>query len=395
MGFKIVKILPFEVIILINFYLDINQFQISLGGKTITLLPKEFALFHFLYNHQNQGFSREALLNAVWTYETPTDRTVDDHIYRLRKKLKCWRDYLDIETIRGLGYRLFVVEQNEVIPPSVEDIEFNDQFKKIFSKYHLFGQGKAMQALADQQKILGVKLDPFYTMYTELIKGNWKILLDETFPFWDRAYFMIILYGLLEDDPLIGIMIIQRALQKSELELSRKWELKALDLVFFFIWNRQFDKACVHVDWALEMVSKHQIDNYHLAVLTNQVFVFLATSLGKAEEKLDEIKTLLMEKPYLRESSYFEIAKGIYHMKKDEKEAGKYCIHKGMEIMRATKFELQFFHAVTHVCHLLKQQVSENDELLVYYQKLRIDVMGKWNGEQLKNSLKKQLISFL
>ncbi|MDP4553545.1 winged helix-turn-helix domain-containing protein [Alkalihalobacillus macyae] len=43
-------------------------------------LPKEFQLLQFLYQNPSQFFTREELLNAVWSREEPTDRTFDDHI---------------------------------------------------------------------------------------------------------------------------------------------------------------------------------------------------------------------------------------------------------------------------------------------------------------------------
>jgi hypothetical protein len=372
-----------------------SNLQVSFRGKTITLLPKEFSLLQFLNTHPNQGFSREALLDAVWPLEAPVDRTVDDHIYRLRKKLKIWNQFILIETVRGVGYRLTYLNEKGFIPPSIEDKDFNDQFSQIISKYHLFGQGESMQVLSDQKKVLGVNLSPFYSMYIEIIKGNWKVLHDGKIPYWNRAYFMIVLYGLLEDDPSIGCRMIEKMLQKNDLEASRKWELKGLDLVFFLIWDNQIEKASEHVDWALEMVSKYQLDTFHIAVSLTQVYVLLPQSLEEAKKKLLVIEDLLKDKPYLRERSHFEIAKGIYQLKNDEYEAGKHSIHEGIEIMKSTKFELQLFHSITHVYHLLKQYAGEKDELFSHYKKLRIHLFKKFDGDFLKNSLKDQLHSFL
>lgn len=380
---------------MVQLHFIFNNLQVSFRGKTITLLPKEFSLLQFLHSHPNQGFSREALLDAVWPLEVPVDRTVDDHIYRLRKKLKIWNQFIAIETVRGVGYRLTYGNHQEFVQPSMEDKEFNDQFGQIISKYHLFGQGESMQAVADQQKVLGVNLNPFYLMYMEIIKGNWKVLLDEKIPYWNRAYFMIVLYGLLEDDPSIGCRMIEKMLQKNDLDTSRKWELQGLDLVFFLIWDNQIEKASKYIDWALEMISRYQLDTYHTAVSLTQVYVLLHQSLEKAKEKLGEIEVLLKNKPYLRERSYFDIAKGIYQLKNKEYEAGKHSIHEGIEIMKSTKFELQFFHSITHVFHLLKQCSGEKDELFTHYKKLRNNLFKSFDGDLLKNSLKNQLISFL
>jgi DNA-binding response OmpR family regulator len=79
--------------------------SVACQGHSIRLLPKEFRLFQFLFAHPNRTFSRDALLDAVWPMETPVDRTVDDHIYRLRKKLSAACFPVTLETVRGRGYR--------------------------------------------------------------------------------------------------------------------------------------------------------------------------------------------------------------------------------------------------------------------------------------------------
>lgn len=62
-----------------------NGYAVSTEGVSIELLPKEYALLRFLSRNQGQAFSREQLLDRVWPREYPVERTVDDHIYRLRK----------------------------------------------------------------------------------------------------------------------------------------------------------------------------------------------------------------------------------------------------------------------------------------------------------------------
>ncbi|MCA8974493.1 MAG: response regulator transcription factor [Planctomycetes bacterium] len=72
------------------------------------LLPKEAELLAHLLRHRGQTCSREGLLRAVWGYDsTPTTRTVDTHVFQLRKKLE--RDPAHPEwllTVHGVGYRL-------------------------------------------------------------------------------------------------------------------------------------------------------------------------------------------------------------------------------------------------------------------------------------------------
>ncbi len=60
----------------------------QLNGQEIDLTPKEFDLLALLASHPGWVFKREVLLQQIWgeSYEG-FDRTIDNHITRLRKKL--------------------------------------------------------------------------------------------------------------------------------------------------------------------------------------------------------------------------------------------------------------------------------------------------------------------
>lgn len=60
-----------------------------LNGKLVDLTAKEFDVIELLMKHPNRVYSREALLDAVWSYDYRSEiRTVDVHIRRLREKLE-------------------------------------------------------------------------------------------------------------------------------------------------------------------------------------------------------------------------------------------------------------------------------------------------------------------
>ena len=55
----------------------------------VDLTQKEFDLVELLMRNPNRVYSREALLDAIWGYDSSSDiRTVDVHIRRLREKLE-------------------------------------------------------------------------------------------------------------------------------------------------------------------------------------------------------------------------------------------------------------------------------------------------------------------
>ena len=74
-------------------------------GEELDLTPKEFDLLTMFVQHPGRAFSRDYLLERVWGDDVyVTDRTVDTHVQRLRKKLG---DHADlIRTVWGIGYKL-------------------------------------------------------------------------------------------------------------------------------------------------------------------------------------------------------------------------------------------------------------------------------------------------
>jgi DNA-binding response OmpR family regulator len=77
--------------------------EVTVGGEPIELTGKEFDLLAFLIEHPGIVFSREQLLDRVWSLSYPGGtRTVDVHVAQLRRKLG--RPEL-IRTVRGTGYK--------------------------------------------------------------------------------------------------------------------------------------------------------------------------------------------------------------------------------------------------------------------------------------------------
>ena len=69
--------------------LDMDGRNAIVNGEVVTLTAKEFDVVEFLMRNANRVYSREALLDTIWSYEYRSDiRTVDVHIRRLREKLE-------------------------------------------------------------------------------------------------------------------------------------------------------------------------------------------------------------------------------------------------------------------------------------------------------------------
>ncbi len=83
--------------------LDLRTRRASVGGRTVDLSAREFALTEVFLRNSGQVLSREQLLSHVWGYDfDPSSNVVDVYVRYLRKKLGADR----IHTVRGMGYRL-------------------------------------------------------------------------------------------------------------------------------------------------------------------------------------------------------------------------------------------------------------------------------------------------
>lgn len=86
-------------------FVNLTTHEVKVGEKNIKLTKKEFALLYLLVSKEGRVLDESFLLNSVWDFDTDVyAKTLDVHIYRLRKKLGkrvgSW-----IKTIRGIGYK--------------------------------------------------------------------------------------------------------------------------------------------------------------------------------------------------------------------------------------------------------------------------------------------------
>jgi two-component system alkaline phosphatase synthesis response regulator PhoP len=87
---------------------DKRRHEVSRGGARIDLTPLEFQILELLASEPGRAWSRNDLLDRVWSTEYEGyQRNIDPHINRLRKKLE--NDPKNphyVLTVRGVGYKL-------------------------------------------------------------------------------------------------------------------------------------------------------------------------------------------------------------------------------------------------------------------------------------------------
>jgi two-component system phosphate regulon response regulator PhoB len=87
--------------------MDLAAHKVRRAGEPVQLGPTEFRLLRHMLEHPGRVFSRERLLDSVWSHDPDIDaRTVDVHVRRLRKALNEGGRADVIRTVRSAGYAL-------------------------------------------------------------------------------------------------------------------------------------------------------------------------------------------------------------------------------------------------------------------------------------------------
>jgi two-component system OmpR family response regulator len=106
------RLVSSEVIQLGSIIIDRRGYEIKVGDELLTLPLREFELLSQLASHPGRIYTREQLIQLIWSSDFKGDsRTVDVHIKRLRERFADRQGDFTIKTIRGLGYKLEVQEE--------------------------------------------------------------------------------------------------------------------------------------------------------------------------------------------------------------------------------------------------------------------------------------------
>ena len=106
------NIIASKIIEIGKIIIDQNQYRVRTETEDITLPLKEFELLFMLAGTPGKTFLRERLIEDIWGYDFEgNERTLDVHIGRLREKFIQEIYGFKITTIRGVGYRLEVLNE--------------------------------------------------------------------------------------------------------------------------------------------------------------------------------------------------------------------------------------------------------------------------------------------
>ena len=88
--------------------IDKRRHEVTVGGSRVDLTPLEFHILERLASEPGRAWSRNDLLDEVWSTEYEGyQRNVDPHINRLRRKIEPDpKNPQYVLTVRGVGYKL-------------------------------------------------------------------------------------------------------------------------------------------------------------------------------------------------------------------------------------------------------------------------------------------------
>jgi len=327
--------------------LDRGTWTARCRGGEVALLPKEFSLLETLYRHLGRTLSREQLLDAVWPMEAPIDRTVDDHVYRLRKKLAPWKDLYEIRTVRGAGYRMEAVgAAGETAPnPLLDDPEHAERMMRILDANLLYGRGDALLALLSQHELLGFEPAPYMKSYAAFVEGRYRELTGGDAPFGERAFYLLHLYHMMK--PGASRPFVEAALRRRLLAPVFHEELERHNQIFMLRdWGElEASEALFREAWA-EAEGGGDASNLLPYLANVRLETLIETGdLGAAEEQIAWMERKFLPFPYLREEGLFLILRGIARYNRKARDADA-DFENGLASLRRSRFVPHWLNGV-------------------------------------------------
>ena len=100
-------------------YIEFGDLQLNIStsslfctssGESINVINKEFQLLEYFINNPNRILSKEQIYDKVWGYDNEIEsNNLEAYLSFIRRKLKAVGSNVNIKAVRGMGYRMEVV----------------------------------------------------------------------------------------------------------------------------------------------------------------------------------------------------------------------------------------------------------------------------------------------
>ena len=85
--------------------LDYDTLTVTNGEVTESFTKKEFGILYKLLSYPEKSFSKSQLFEEFWSFDSDTEEdAVKVYVNKIRNKIEAFTE-IDIQTIRGIGYR--------------------------------------------------------------------------------------------------------------------------------------------------------------------------------------------------------------------------------------------------------------------------------------------------
>ncbi len=88
-----------------------DTMQLKRGDRELTLKPIPLKILIILMQNPGRVVTRQEIEQQVWNDEPPDSEVLRSHIYAIRSEVDKKGDKKLVQTIRGVGYRLFINER--------------------------------------------------------------------------------------------------------------------------------------------------------------------------------------------------------------------------------------------------------------------------------------------
>lgn len=299
--------------------------------------------------------------------EEPTDRTVDDHIYRLRKKVHLWQHLIKLETIRGHGYRLRIGEEQPFTSAPIDAPEFDQQIQQLFQTYHRFGMGAAMETLLSNQKTLGIQVPAFYSTYLHFVRGDFKWLIEtEEIPYNEKLFFLIHIYSYLHVDIEVSIRLVNQVLASNQ--LSPRWHRElSINCINLYLEAGLLKEARERLDQSWIVVNEANLPVFELLLLQKEALYFLlCNELESAEQKLLICEQKIKQLPSLLQRGTILILRGWLTLHQGNTQGARMLISEGIALFQQSRFVPHLIYAVHLILHFIKEPTIQQTYLKLW-----------------------------
>ncbi len=104
-----------------NDYLEVGNIKLNTktstienidSNETIDIIGKEFQLLEYLMRNKNQIIEKDQIYNKIWGLDNEIEsNNLEAYLSFIRKKLKILNANINIKAVRGMGYKLEVLDE--------------------------------------------------------------------------------------------------------------------------------------------------------------------------------------------------------------------------------------------------------------------------------------------